>query len=248
MGRHQRSRASDGLAYGVGIALLIGMAVVTIAVMRRPKLVVPKVMIGTNDEVYYEHAATLENATALGHALQAMGYFRDQGAAVLLSRNKGGTVVSFVLAGHQWDNPAATISFEEIGRRVAGVVGGFPIQVNLVDTAWSVQKALQIGKTPIGSKDEIYYLGTATKEDAEALGRALRAAGYLRDLGVSVAVSKGDETCLGFVVGEGVWQQTEAVERFENLARQVASSIGGLPVRVRLLSPQMTIEKEDLVR
>lgn len=246
MGR--QGSASSRLAYGVCLALLIGMAGLTVAVMRRSKPVAPKVIIGDSDEVYYSHAATSEDAATLGHALQSMGYFRNRGSAVLLSRNKGGTVVSFVLADGLWNNAAAVTSFEEIGRRIAVVTGGFPLEMNLVDAAWKIQKALEIGKTRVGSRDEIYYLGSATKDDAEALGRALRVAGYLQDLGVSVTASKGEGTAIGFVVGEGVWQQPEAVVRFANLARQVAPSIGGLPIQVRLLSPEMEIKAEVSVR
>ena len=113
-----------------------------------------------------------------------------------------------------------------------------------MDSAWRVQKDLQVGKIRVGAKDEIYYLGSATESDAQALGRALHQAGYLQDLGVSVSVSKGEGTTIGFVVGEGVWRQPDAVAGFQNLARRVAPSIGGLPLQVRLLSPQMEIKQQ----
>jgi len=70
----------------------------------------------------------------------------------------------------------------------------------------------------------------------------------LKDLGVSVVIAKDGGTAIGFVVGEGVWQQPQTVAEFERLARRVAPSIGGLPVRVRLLSPEMEIKKEVDVR
>jgi hypothetical protein len=35
---------------------------------------------------------------------------------------------------------------------------------------------------------------------------------------------------------------------FEGLARRVAASIGGLPVQVRLLNPEMETEKEAAVQ
>lgn len=230
------------LAWGVGLILLAGFAIVTFEVIERPKSTIPKVTIGARDEVYYNHAATIEDANALGHALQMIGFFNDRGTTVLLSRNKGGTVVSFVLQEGQWNSAAAVASFEEIGRRVAGAVGGLPIEVRLVDGKWSVQKAMQVGKVRIGSRDEIYYLGSATEADAQALGQALRAAGYLQDQGVSVSVSKGDGTAIGFVVNEGVWRQPDAVAGFERLARRVAPSVGGLPLQIRLLSPQMEVK------
>ena len=238
----------DRLAIGIGLLLLTGMAFLTTEVVRRPKPRIPKVTIGTKDEIYYSHSATVEDATALGHALRAIGFFTDRGAAVLLSRNAAGTVVSFVVQEGLWNNPAAAGSFEEIGRRVASTVGGLPIEIRLVDSAWNVQKALQVGKVRMGSRDEIYYLGSATEADAKALGLALQGAGYLKDQGVSVSVSKGDATTIGFVVSEGVWQQPEAVAGFERLARKVAPAVGALPIQVRILSPQMEIKTQAEIR
>jgi len=157
-------------------------------------------------------------------------------------------VVSFVLQDGLWNSGAAVASFEEIGRRTASTVGGLPIEIRLVDSGWHVQRAMQIGRVQVGSRDEIYYMGSATESDAKALGEALHMAGYLQDQGVSVSVSKGDGTAIAFVVGEGVWRQPEAVAGFERLARRVAPSVGGLPLRVRLLSPEMEVKTEAVLR
>ena len=168
--------------------------------------------------------------------------------SVLLSKNKGVTVVAFVLGEGAWDHPDTVAGFEEIGRRVAASIGGFPIQVHLVDSAWTVRKSVEVGKAIIGARDAIYYFGSATEGDAQALGRALRDAGYLADLGVSVVVSKGDGAVIGFVVGDRVWERPEAVAGFERLARRVAPSIGGLPIRVKLLNAEMETKKEMAVQ
>jgi len=239
---------SHGLAFGVGLVLFIAMTALTVEVIRRPRPSIPKVTIGSRDEIYYSRAATAEDATALGSALQKLGYFTDQGTAVLLSKNAGGTVVSFVVQPGLWASAPAAFSFEEIGRRVAGILGGFPIEIRLVDSAWKVQKTMQVGKVRMGARDEIYYLGSATESDAKALGQALQAFGYLKDLGVTVSVAKGDGTAIFFVVGEGVWQQPQAVAGFEQLARRVAPSVGGLPLEVRLLSPEMEVKTHVEIR
>lgn len=94
----------------------------------------------------------------------------------------------------------------------------------------------------------IYYFGGATEGDAVALGGALRKAGYLADAGATVAIWKDGETALGFVVTEGVWARPEAVSGFERLVRVVAPAVGGLPVRMRLLSPAMENKTEADVR
>jgi hypothetical protein len=242
-------KASNWLAYGLAILAGIAIVVAGVEVGRKPHSTASKVIIGTKDEVYYYRPVSMEEATALGHALEGTGFFADQGTSVLLSRNKGLTVVSFVLNEGAWDRPGAAAAFEEIGRRVAGTVGGFPIQIHLVDAGWKVRRSMAVGKTAIGSKDAAYYFGTASEADAKALGQALRDAGYLQDLGVSVAISKGDEgTAIGYVVGDGVWDRPEAVVAFENLTRKVAGSVGGLPVQLRLLNAPMEIKREETVR
>jgi hypothetical protein len=239
-----RHTGSSWLAFGVGILLLATIVAGGIGVMRKSKPSVPQVIIGTKDKVYYSRAATMRDATVLGRALQHTGFFTDRGTSVLLSKNKSVTVVSFVLNEGAWDHADAVAGFEEIGRRIATAMGGFPIQVHLVDAAWTVRKSLAVGKAIIGARDEIYYLGSATEGDARSLGQALRNAGYLEDLGASVVVSKGHGTALGFVVGGGVWERPEAVAGFERLARKVAASIGGLPIQVRLLNAEMETKKE----
>ena len=163
-------------------------------------------------------------------------------------RTKGVKVVSFVLSEGTWDRADTVAGFAEIGRRIAPSMGGFPIELHLVDAAWTVRKSLVVGKAIIGAKDEIYYLGSATEGEARALGQALRNAGYLVDLGTSVVVSKGGGTAMGFVVGEGVWERPGALAGFERLTRQVAASIGGLPIQVRLLNAEMETKKEVAVR
>jgi hypothetical protein len=241
-------RAADWLAWGVGLLLLATLVAWGIGAMRKPKRAASKVIVGSKDEVYYYHPVTIEDAAALGRALQNTGFFNDRGTSVLLSKGKGVTVVSFVLAEGAWDHAETVAGFEEIGRRVAAAVGGFPIRVHLVDGTWTVRKSLEVGKITIGARDAIYYLGDATEGDAQALGQALREAGYLADLGVSVVVSKGGGVAIGFVVDDGVWERPDAAAGFERLARRVASSIGGLPIQVRLLNAEMETKKELAVR
>ncbi len=236
------------LAFAIGLVLLGTVAALNVELIRRPKPMMNKVIIGTKDQVYYSRAATMEDATALGHALESTGFFGDVGTSVLLSRNKGITVVSFVLKDGAWKNADAVASYEEIGRRVASSVGGFPIQVDLADARWTVKKKVWVGKAAIGAKDAVYYLGSATASDAQALGQALREAGYLQDLGASVVISKGEGTIIGFVVAPGVWDRPEAVGSFERLVQRVAGVVGGLPVQLRLLSADMEVKKEAEVR
>jgi hypothetical protein len=53
---------------------------------------------------------------------------------------------------------------------------------------------------------------------------------------------------IGFVVADGVWERSEAAGGFERLARRVAASVGGLPIRVRLLNAEMETKQEVAVQ
>jgi hypothetical protein len=234
--------AATWLAYGVGL-LIVAAIILGGTVMRKPKATVGQVSIGAHDKVYYTHGATESNAKALGRALQRTGFFNGRGSSVLLTTSMGDQVISFVVSDGAWDRPATVSSFEEIARRVATSIGGFPIHIRLVDTSWSIHKTVQVGKVVIGSKDVVYYLGTATEGDAVRLGQALQNARYLGDLGVTVAVSKDDGTVISFVVGEGVWNRADAVAGFADLVRKVAPAVGGLPVHLELLDVEMEPKK-----
>ena len=105
---------------------------------------------------------------------------------------------------------------------------------------------LFVSKVTIGTQDEVYYSGTASQEDAQALGDKLKAIGYLTDRGVTVLLSKkADEgTAVSFVVQDGAWDRPELVPVFEQIGREVAPSVGGLPIKVRLANKYKMTKKE----
>lgn len=100
-------------------------------------------------------------------------------------------------------------------------------------------------KVLVGTKDEVYYVGAATRQDAQALGEALKIAGYFQDRGVSVILTKDqDGTSVSLVVKDGLWESPEAVTGAEVIGRQIAPSIGGLPIKVRLVNNLRETKKE----
>lgn len=232
--------AANGLAIALGIALLAAI-VAGVVVMRSTGD--RKVTIGSNDEVYYYRRATREDALALGRMLQRIGFLNDRGTSVLLWKGSSATVVSFVLDGGAWDHPNAMSNFAEIGRRIANTVGGFPLQVRLVDAGRIIRRELTVGRVTIGARDIVYYFGSATQADATALGHALETAGYFTGSGFTVELLKGEGTVVSFLVQEGAWEQPAAVATLERLVGQVAPSIGGLPIQLRLVDRDMETRK-----
>jgi hypothetical protein len=230
---------------GVGAALLATIVGGEIALHSTRE---PKVAVGKNDEVYYYRRATREDALALGKALQGTGFFNDRGTSVLLWMGGGPTVVSFVVDAGTWDHPRVVSNFTEIGRRIAMSVGGFPIQVHLVDAARIVRRKMNVGKLTTGANDVVYYFGDATNGDASALGEALRTAGYFTGKGATVALLKGEGTVFSFVVQEGLWNEPAVTATLERLVRQIAPTVGGLPIELRLLDRNMDIKQAVTVR
>jgi hypothetical protein len=103
-------------------------------------------------------------------------------------------------------------------------------------------------KVIVGSKDEVFYTGAATEEDARALGDALKKSGYFTDRGTSVFLGKDkDGTTVSLVMKEGVWDQPGMLLSAEMVVREVADSVGGFPVRVKLIDSSENLKKEGTI-
>lgn len=128
-----------------------------------------------------------------------------------------------------------------IGVAFLAVVFGVVYFANLVPT-------LRETKVSVGANDEVFYSGSATKEQALALADSLKHSGFLTDRGVSVFLDESPSAkTLSFVVKEGSWDQPALVSSFEETAREAAPSIGGLPVHVRLMDKYRDVKAEMVV-
>ncbi len=233
-----------GTGFLVGLVALVFLAVFIPSSMAQE----PSVVIGSKDEVYYSGSATKEEAQSLGDALKKTGYFSDRGADVLLAKGKEGTTVSFIIKQGLWDQPGILSSFEEVGREVAPSIGGFPIQVRLMNKTREIEKQATIGRAAFAG-DHVYYLGEASESQAQALGQSLKTAGFFEGRGTDVFLSKhGGGTLLSFVVGNGVWDDPALVGQFEKIVRQTSSSVGGLPVRLNLVNTTLEVKKDEVVK
>ena len=207
-----------------------------------------KVVVGSKDNVYYSGSATKQDAEALGAALKADGFFTDRGATVLLSKGNDGTVVSFVVQDGIWDQPDMVAGFEEVGRQVAPSVGGFPIKVRLANTQQQTKKEVTVGRLLVGTKDHVYYLGSATASDATAVANALKAASYFQDRGADVFLAKDERgTTVSFVVAEGLWDDPQDVAECQDMVRQSVAPVLGVPITVRLLNSNLEMKKAMVI-
>jgi hypothetical protein len=207
------------------------------------------ITVGTKDQITYSGTATRDQATALGNALKTDGYFQDRGVTVLLHMGTKGTVISFVVQDGAWNQAGTLSNFEEVTREVASSVGGLPVKLQLMDSKENVEKTSTVGEVQFAGGDAVYYEGTATQAEAQALGQQLVSLGFFKGRGVNVFVAKHDDgTTLSFVVSDGTWNDATMVNDFAVLARGVAPSIGGLPIEMHLVNTAVVVEKDETIR
>ena len=238
---------TKSMAFFVGVATLALLYGITWAVLFA--IQDRKVIIGTNDDVVYSGLATKASATALGNELRNHKYFLDSGATVLLSKKIPDTTISFVVPDGTWNQAGILSSFEELAREVAPTVGGFPVQVQLLDGKDDVEESSTVGQVRFDNDNLVYYEGMATREEARALGQQLDSTGFFRGKGANVLLIRhnGEGTTLAFVVADEAWSNPAKVSNFETIVRDAAPAVGGLPIGLHLVNPQLELKKEELV-
>jgi hypothetical protein len=184
----------------------------------------------------------------VGKALTEDGFFTDRGADVVLAKDNGKPVISFLVQDGVWNQPNNVASFEEIGREVAPLVGGLPVKVRLLDTMRVVKKEVTVGNAEFPGNDDVYYRGGVTQAEAQAGGEALKTADFFEGEGVDVFVSKDDGTAtIGFVTSSKAWSDPVMGSDFEMLARAAAPALGGPPIRLQLIDNKLVVKKEVMV-
>jgi hypothetical protein len=208
------------------------------------------VVIGAKDQVIYSGLATEASAMALGNALKSDEYFRDRGSSVLLNKGIGSTTISFVVQDGVWNQAGMLSSFEELAREVAPTVGGLPVQVRLVDSKMEVEETSTVGEVSFDGSDGVYYEGSVTKAEAQALGRRFESIGFFRGKGANVFLIRHDDngTTLAFVILGEAWNDPSRVSSFEGIVRDVAPMVGGLPIDMHLVNTQLQVKKDEVIK
>jgi hypothetical protein len=100
-------------------------------------------------------------------------------------------------------------------------------------------------KVTFGKNDEITIAGSATRQDAQPLGESLRSIGYFTDKGATVDLSKDKSgVTVSFMVQDGAWDKPEYIGSFWEIGHTVAPSIGGLPIKVRMINRAREAKRE----
>lgn len=240
-----RKIASYTLAGGIGV--FFAALALTGRLVPPAKTKSDSIIVGTHDIIHYLPPATADIARALGEALKSVGFFQDRGADVTLSRGVKGPLISFVVKDGAWNDHAALLSFEAIGNRISEPLGGLPVKIRLTDAQRKMHREIVVGRIMPEGKDQLYYCGSATEAEAATLGRALVADGAFTGQGAIVWLSREDVTTLSFVVNES-GLQPQVIGGLQNVVRQVAPSLGGLPITLRLLDASLATKFKALVQ
>ncbi len=239
---------SRGTAILVGIATMAALFAVICSVLYVDQD--RKILVGgIKDQVIYSGLATKAEATALGNVLKNDEYFLDRGSSVLLNKGFGATTISFAVQNGIWNQEGTLSAFDELAREVAPTVGGLPIQVHLIDTSGNVQATSTVGEVGFGGSNGIYYEGSATKDEAQALGQRLESMGFFRGNGANLFLTRHDDgTTVAFVVVGEAWNNPTKVSSLEAIVREVAPTVGGLPINMRLVDTQLQVKKDELIQ
>jgi hypothetical protein len=127
-------------------------------------------------------------------------------------------------------------------------VGGFPVQVHLVDNKMDLEKTSTVGEVSFDGGDAVYYEGAATQAQAQALGQQFKSMDFFRGKGANVFLTKHDDgTTLAFVVEDGAWNDPAIVSDFETAVRSITPAAGDLPIDMRLVNSHLQVEKDEVI-
>jgi len=245
--------ASGGRLAPLSIALLVGIlslaGVLAIIHALHFAMQPRKIITGANDEIIYSNLATKSNATALGNSLQRDHYFEGHNATVLLDSSLMGRTLSFVVPDGLWNQHGILSTFEELARKAAPSIGRLPIEIQLLDSAGTVEAKSTVGEVRFHNNNVVYYAGEATKDEAKELGHHLETTPFFHAHGATVLFTRhnGEGTILGFVATEQDWTNPQRIADFEAIVHNAAVTIGGLPIQMQLLNAQLEVQKDSLI-
>jgi len=204
--------------------------------------IVQKYLYNTHDAVLYTGDATEADAHSLAEALHSQDYFSDKGADVFLSKHSGETLVTFIVKTGTWNSPENVLAFDNLGRQVAPSVGGFPIKIRLTDEPQNTGLESAIGKVALEGNAAVFYYGSATEAEANALANKLKADNYFDGKEYWVFLAKHPSgTSISFIVPTEQADKLTTKVYYNVLVRSAASEVGGLPIELRLVDQRLNL-------
>jgi hypothetical protein len=108
-----------------------------------------------------------------------------------------------------------------------------------------VEETSTVGEVLFSGGDGVFYEGSVTKAEAQALGQRLQSKGFFQRRRANVILIRHDDdgTTLAFAVGNEAWNNPVKVSGFEAIVREVAPAIGGLPIDMHLVNSQLQLKE-----
>ena len=133
------------------------------------------------------------------------------------------------------------------GGKIASMWKASAIGLGCLLALMAIVIAIVIETTPstgtrlIVGSSEIYYSGAATQADAQALGKALTDNGYFSPGHSTTVLLAKDRlgTTLKFVVNDEAGERETTLDAFAQLTEQIAPSVGGKPITLKLLNSEL---------
>jgi rhomboid protease GluP len=111
----------------------------------------------------------------------------------------------------------------------------------------SYRKLVLSNRVKVANDDFVYYSGSATKSEAESLGKALADVGFFVAPNAIALLSKSSAgTEVSFMVKDGAWDDPEITPAIQQIGHKIAGSVGGTPLTIHLLDKAM-VNKKDIV-
>lgn len=203
-----------------------------------------ELVIGTKDKIVYSNGATEADAQRLGEGLKSIGFLTDADMKVLLERDDRGALIGFIVDAERW-KPGLLANFEIIARMAEPTTAfGYPMRIRILgaDLKSIAESSIARGVL-VGKNDRVYPSGSATEAEAQTLGAALKKEEYFQDRECAVMLYKSslEGTVITFIVQDK--EIAHMLTAHEIVVRTIASSVGGLPIKLR-----MTNEKSDIKR
>jgi hypothetical protein len=128
-------------------------------------------------------------------------------------------------------------------RILSGIVAIVCIAVTLL--IWFGQKSMMGTKYAVSDKESVNYSGSATAQDAQALGEALKKIGFFDNTKATDVLLHTDQTgtAVSFVVDRG-WDNEEILTSFKQIGEMLLQGLKVTHLKIMLIDDHLNTKKE----
>ena len=139
--------------------------------------------------------------------------------------------------------PPARKSTPKWVRILTGIVA--IVSIVVAGLIWFGNRSIMGTKYAVTEKENVNYSGSATAQDAQALGEALKKVGFFDNTKGKDVLLHTDQTgtAISFVVGHG-WDNEEIVTSFKQFGASLAQDLRVTHLTIKLIDDHLNTKKE----